>query len=59
MYITNETIATIEKTENGTYKLTMWDNKKPVYTNEYKTFKGATIARTKRLNNYFFKKTGR
>lgn len=57
MYITNKTIATIEKTKCGTYKLTMWNNKKPVYTNEYKTFKGANIAQTKRINN--MQKTGR
>lgn len=57
MYITSNTIATIRPEKTG-FTLTLYDNKKIIYTGFYKTFKGANIAQTKRINNYFYKKTG-
>lgn len=57
MYITSDTIATIRPEKSG-FILTLYDNKRIIYSGFYKTFKSATIARTKRLNNYFFKKAG-
>ena len=55
MYITPETIATIEKHESGSFTLTLYDNKKIIFSGSYATFRGAAIARTKRLNSYYFK----
>ena len=53
MYITPETIATIEKLDNGKFKLSIYDNKRTVFSGLYSSFRGAVIARTKRLNNYY------
>lgn len=41
-----ETIATIEKQENGKFKLIIYRNEKPVFTKEYNSFRSATIAQT-------------
>lgn len=57
MYITKDTIATIKPEKSG-FILTLYDNKQIIYSGFYKTFKGANIAQTKRLNNYFNKKAG-
>lgn len=57
MYITNNTIATIKPEKTG-FTLTLYDNKRIIYSGFYKTFKGASIAQAKRINNYFYKKAG-
>ena len=55
MYISPETIATIEKQENGSFTLTLYNNKKIIFSGNYATFRAACIAQTKRLNSYYFK----
>lgn len=55
MYISPETIATIEKQENGSFTLTLYNNKKIIFSGSYATFRAACIAQTKRLHNYYFK----
>lgn len=55
MYISPETVATIEKHESGSFTLTLYDNKKIIFSGNYVTFRAACIAQTKRLNNYYFK----
>ena len=46
-----ETIATIEKQENGKFKLIIYRNEKPIFAKEYNSFRSATIAQTKRLKS--------
>lgn len=53
--ITSDTIATIKPEKTG-FTLTLYDNKRIIYSGFYKTFKGVKIAQTKRINNYFYKK---
>lgn len=52
MYITSNTISTIEKQENGKFKLTFYSNKTAVFSRMYNTFRGAQIAESKLMKKY-------
>ena len=56
-FIDKDTISTIRK-ENGGYKLTFYDNCKPVFEKVYDTFKGARVAESKLMRKYYYEKKG-
>lgn len=52
-FITRETLATIEPvTKNGTYKLTLYRNGKPIFTKEYNSFAIAKAQETKYIKKF-------
>ena len=51
MLISQNTIATIEHID-GLYLLTLYRNKKVIFSKTYRTYNGAAIAQTKLLKKY-------
>lgn len=49
LFITKETISTIETNKDGTATLTLYDNKKIIFQKTYKNFSIAKMIETKKL----------
>lgn len=50
-FISNNTISTIKPTKEG-YVLTLYREKKTIFSKAYKTYNGANIAQTKLLKKF-------